>query len=181
MFKNADLQRKNMTRCPGAIEWKAYLRFSMIEIEAFLFMVGMVLAFGSIAMFIVMNVAVGPSSCTTLIHHQRLFVDAGSRALTIPGVCMLLTAAILSSGFSGRHWFANGWSLAQLGLAVLIFLNTIVFIRPLVVEVSKLAEQSAARGKLLESYARRKKLEDRFGAANLLMLVTTLLLAVFRS
>ncbi len=152
----------------------------MTEIDAFLFLLGMALSLGSIATFIVMNRAVGSNSNIVLIHHQRIFAAASSRALTIPGVCMLLAAAILSPGFSGRHPFADAWSLVRLTVAGLIFINTVVFIRPLVAEVSKLAEQSTAEGRLVEGYKRRKTLEDRFGAANLLMIVTMLLLAVFR-
>ena len=152
----------------------------MMRIDALLFIVGMVLSLGSIATFIVMNIAVDSSSGASLIRHQRFFVHASSRALTVPGVCLLLAAAILPSGFSGRHLLHNGPGLAQLVLASLIFINTIVFIRPLVAEVSQLAEQSSAQPHFMESYIRRKKLEDRLGAANLLMLVTKLLLAVFR-
>ena len=152
----------------------------MTRINSLIFIVGLVLSLGSIATFIVMNMAVGSSSEPTLIHHQRFFAAASSRALTVPGVCLLFAAAILSSGFPGRTLFQDVWCLTQLVLTALIVINTIFFIRPMVTELSLLAEQSAAQGQMLESYARRKKLEDRFGAANLLMIVTTLLLAVFR-
>ena len=152
----------------------------MKEIDALLFMVGIVLSLGSIATFIVRNLTVGSSRDAMLIHHQRLFAAASSRALTVPGVCMLLAADILSSGFSGRQSLHDGWGLTQLVLATLIFINTIFFIRPLIAKISLLTEQSAAQGRMLESYARHKKLEDRFGAANLLMIVILLLLAVFR-
>ncbi len=152
----------------------------MSKIDSLLFIVGMVLALGSIATFIVMNVAVGSSSDATLIQHQRLFVTANARALTVPGVCLLFAATILSTSFWGHQPLADGWGLAQLVLACLIFINTMVFVRPLVTEVSQLADQGAAQGKLLESYLRRKKLEDRLGAVNFVMIMTTLLLAAFR-
>ncbi len=42
----------------------------MSKIDSLLFIVGMVLALGSIATFIVMNVAVGSSSDATLIQHN---------------------------------------------------------------------------------------------------------------
>lgn len=73
----------------------------MSKIDSLLFIVGMVLALGSIATFIVMNVAVGSSSNATLIQHQRLFVTANARALTVPGVCLLFAATILSTNFWG--------------------------------------------------------------------------------
>jgi len=37
--------------------------------------------------------------------------------------------------------FADGWGLAQLVLAAMIFINTMVFVRPRVAEMSKLADQ----------------------------------------
>lgn len=152
----------------------------MKELNSLLFMVGMALSIGSIATFIVMNVVVGSSLDLTLIHHQRLFVAAISRALTIPGVCMLFASAILSTGFSEHQPFADEWSLAQLILAALILINTIVFVRPLVAQVTQLARQSAEQELSLESYVKRKKSEDRFGSVNFLLIVTTLLLVAFK-
>lgn len=152
----------------------------MKEANSLLFMVGMIFSLGSIATFIVMNLTVGSSSDALLIHHQRLFASAISRALTIPGVCMLFAAAILSTGSPEHQPFADGWGLAQLVLAALIFIVTIVFVRPLVTQVTQLARQGAAQGQSLESYIRRKRLEDRFGAVNFSLIVTALLLAVFR-
>jgi len=152
----------------------------MSKVDSLLFMVGMVLSLGSIATFIVMNAAVGSSSDATLIKNQRLFVSGIARALTIPGVCVLLAATVLSMNVWGHQSFADGSGLAQLVLAALIFINTMVFVRPLVAEVSQLADQGAVQGRPLESYARRKALEDRLGAANFLMIMATLLLAAFR-
>lgn len=152
----------------------------MKELNSLLFLVGMALSLGSIATFISMNVVVGSSLDLTLVHHQRLFIAAISRALTVPGVCMLFASAILSTGFSEHQPFADGWNFAQLVLAALILINTIVFIRPLVAQVTQLARRSAAQGQSLESYVKRKKLEDRFGAVNFLLIVTTLLLVAFK-
>ena len=152
----------------------------MSKIDSLVFMVGMVLSLGSVATFIVMNAAVGSGSDATLVKHQRLFVSAIARALTIPGVCVLLAATVLSTSFWGHRPFDDGWGLVQLVLAALTFINTMVFVRPLVAEVSDLADQGAAQGRLLQSYATRKTLEDRFGAVNFLMIVATLLLAAFR-
>ena len=152
----------------------------MNEIGSLLLMVGLILTLGSIATFIVMNRVVGSSVDAMLIHHQRLFASASSRALTVPGVCLLLAASLLSTELWAHHWLANGWGVARLVLAALIFINTMVFVRPLVAEVSQLAAQGAAQGSVLDTYVGRKKLEDRYGAINFLMIVATLLLAAFR-
>ena len=138
-------------------------------------LVGLVLALGSIATFIVLNAAVGSSADVALIHHQRVFVSAISRMLTVPGTAVLACAGVLRVAAESRP-LANPWPVALLVLEVLVVMNTLFFIAPLVRDVTALARSGAEQGRMLPAYPSRKAREDRHGAANFLMLVAVLLL-----
>jgi len=136
---------------------------------------GLALSMGSVLTFVVMNSIVGSSSDAQLIDHQRRFVAGISRTLTIPGVWMLIGADVLAA-LSGKDGLsARRWLIAKVGLDALILANIVVFIAPLEKRVTEIAEVSAASGQLPESYGPLKTLEDRYGAANLLMLVAAFL------
>jgi len=142
--------------------------------------IGLVLVLGSILTFVVMNMVVGSSTDAMLIYHQRLFVSAISRMLTIPGVWILVGAGSLRTVLGKYRLSDNRWLVAKLVLCTMILINTMFVVYPLVNHVTAIAKLSAVQGQLLDAYAPLKRLEDRYGMANFLMLVTAFLVAVYK-
>ena len=138
----------------------------------------MTMAAGSILTFIVMNAVVGSSPSAKLILPQRLFVSAISKYLTMPGALMLLAAACLKAVVERGHVPADEWLLAELAVSILIVANTLLLITPLARKVTAIAEIGAAEGEPPPSYKPLKRLEDRCGAGNLLLLVAAFLIGV---
>lgn len=142
----------------------------MRDAASLLHTVGLTMALGSILTFVVMNIVLGSSTDAALVYHQRLFISAISRALTIPGVCVLVGGGVLAVTAGGQRWLDNRWLLGLVVLEGAVFVNTLFFIAPLVNEVTALAKLGAEHGQMLGGYGARKTLEDRHGAANFIML-----------
>ena len=145
-----------------------------------LHVIGLIMFFGGILPSIVMNSVVGTSTEALLIYHQRLFVSAITRALTIPGMWILIVAGNLTAIAGKYRLVEHRWLIAKLALATLILINGTCILAPLVRQVTSVAEQSAWQGQLLPSYMPLKAKEDMYGIANFIMLVIAFLLAVYK-
>ncbi len=152
----------------------------MRNLSKVLHLIGLVMFMGSILSFIAMNSFVGASTDAVLISHQRQFVSTITWALTIPGMWILVIAGCLTA-LSGKYVLTeHRWLAGKLVLAVLILINATFFISTLVGQVTGIAEQSAIQGQLLSTYMPLKAKEDMYGIANFLMILVSILLAIYK-
>lgn len=142
--------------------------------------IGLVMFLGGILPSIVMNVVVGASTDVVLIYHQRMFVSAITRALTIPGMWILIVTGSLTALAGKYRLVEHRWLIAKLLLAALILINGTFVLAPLVGQVTQIAEQSASQGHLLSTYIPLKAKEDMYGIANFLMLLMAFFLAIYK-
>lgn len=122
---------------------------------------------GSILAFIVASrVAQGmpPQGLATL----RSFIDAGTLALTLPGMWIVAITGLAGAVLQGRL-FRDGWLIVKQALMLLIIINAHFVVVPAVFEVSRLAMEGASSGVLPAGYASAYLRESLAGGANIVL------------
>lgn len=141
--------------------------------------IGAILFFSGVSSSIVMNAVVGESADLSLIQHHRWFVSAITNALTLPGMWVGIGATIAKLVLNRTNPLKNIWALAIITLSAAIIVNGIVFLTPLVEQVTNLANSGMEHGGVFEIYQTMKAKEDMFGAANFMMAVMLFFISFF--
>lgn len=143
-----------------------------------LHLLGLSAFLGSILAFIVASqIAQGMplQSLATL----RAFVDAGTLALTLPGMWLVAVTGLAGAMMRGSL-FSEGWLLIKQGLMLLIILNAHFIVVPAVFEVSRLAVEGASSGALPAGYASAYLRESLAGGANIALALGAAALGVWK-
>jgi hypothetical protein len=93
---------------------------------------------------------------------------------------MLTTASGLGLLLTKRELLRTGWTRLKLWLALLVVLNGVAMLSPLGAEIATLAGDAAASGVVLPALSGLEACEGLFGAANVLMVLAIVALAVGR-
>lgn len=143
-----------------------------------LLILGFILCLGSIFSFIVMNIVFGETPSIESTYWQRLFVSEITNVLIIPGICLILISTILFS-WKFYGFFSNIWVIIIQVLVVIIVINTI--------NITLMAEKATAIAihqkvimNSIPEYVKIKSREDIFGAINMLLLLTYLIISQYK-
>ena len=100
-------------------------------------------------------------------------------ALTLPGLALSVVTGALPLA-RRRELLRSGWMRAKLGLVTLLVANGVLLLSPVGAEMAHLGEAAAASGALPPQLASLAAREGMLGAANLLMILAIVSLAVAR-
>ena len=139
--------------------------------------IGFILSLGSIFSSIIMNIVFGSSPSIDSIYWQRLFVSKIIFVLIIPGLILIVVSAFILSwkqyGFFRRKWI----TIVQI-LIILIIINSIN-ITLLAEKVTAIAFYQQQILTALPNYVKLKSTEDMFGALIMIMLLSSLIIAIY--
>jgi hypothetical protein len=98
----------------------------------------------------------------------RRVISAGTNALTLPGLGLLIASGI------GLKWGRlrlrdHRWLQVMVAAAGLVVLNGLLFVLPAVHSASALVEESQSLGTLTEAYTRAYVLESSAGSLNVVL------------
>ena len=139
---------------------------------------GFILCLGSIFSFIVMNIVLGDAPSISSVYWQRLFVSKITAVLIIPGISLVVISTLLLS-LKYYGFFSNIWVTITQILVVLIIINS-VNITLLAEKVTAIAIHQKEIMADIPGYIKLKSKEDVFGAVNMLMLLTFLIISVYK-
>lgn len=150
---------------------------NLIKTFQLLAIIGFILCLGSIFSSIVMNIVLGSSPSIDSIYWQRLFVSKIIFVLIIPGLFLMVVSAFILSrkqyGFFRRKWI----TIVQLFI-ILIIINSIN-ITLLAEKVTAIAIHQQQTKTVISEYITLKNKEDMFGALNMIMLLSSLIIAIY--
>jgi hypothetical protein len=149
-----------------------YKTYYLVSILGFIF------CLGSIFSFIVMNIVLGETPSIDSVYWQRLFVSKITEVLIIPGICLVLIAAILIS-WKYYGFLSNNWVILVQLLVVLIVINSINIIL-LSEKATEIAIHQKETMENIPEYLKNKSREDIFGGLNTLMLLATLIIPFYK-
>ncbi|MGD8778838.1 MAG: hypothetical protein PVH88_07730 [Ignavibacteria bacterium] len=139
---------------------------------------GFILCLGSIFSFIVMNIVLGKTPSIDPIYWQWLFVSGITKILIIPGISLVLIGTVLLSwkyyGFFTKEWV----TIVQI-LFLFIITNSINIIL-LEEKVTAIAVHQKQIMASISEYIKLKSKKDIFGAVNMLMLLTSLIILIYK-
>ena len=133
----------------------------------FVHLIGLVLFLGSILTFIVASSVPATGDLPSLVVARRV-ISAGTNALTLPGLGLLIASGI------GLKWGRlrlrdHRWLQVMVAAAGLVVLNGLLFVLPAVHSASALVEESQSLGTLTEAYTRAYVLESSAGSLNVVL------------
>jgi hypothetical protein len=139
----------------------------MRKVLQFIHLIGLVLFLGSILTFVVASSVPAAGDVASLVVARRV-ISAGTNALTLPGLGLLIASGI------GLTWGRlrlrdHRWLQVMVIATGLIALNGLLFVLPAVRSASALIEESRALGTLTEAYTRAYVLESSAGGVNVLL------------
>ena len=150
---------------------------NLIKTFQLLAIIGFILCLGSIFSSIIMNIVLGNSPSIDSIYWQRLFVSKIIFTLIIPGLILIVVSAIILSckqyGFFRGKWI----TIVQL-LIILIVINSIN-ITLLAEKVTAIAIHQQQIMTAISKYVILKSMEDMFGAFNMMMLLSSPIIAIY--
>lgn len=152
---------------------------SVIQTARLISVTGFIISLGSIFTFIVMNDVLGDSPSIDSIYWQRLFVSRITEVLILPGVGLIFTGTFILS-WKQYGFFRNTWiSILQI-LVVLIVINS-VNITLLAGRVTEIAVRQWQTSVFSPEYINLKSAEDIFGAINVVMMITCLIVPFYKN
>lgn len=133
----------------------------------FVHLIGLVLFLGSIFTFIVVSSVPAKGDLASLVVARRV-ISAGTNALTLPGLGLLIASGI------GLTWGQlrlrdHRWLQVMVLAAGLVVMNGFLFVLPAVRSASALVEESQSLGPLTQAYARAYILESSAGSVNVVL------------
>jgi hypothetical protein len=149
----------------------------LLQVVELVYTIGLAMTLGTIFTFIAVNASLGQTQDVVLVHHMRSFTATISRMVTVPGAILLLLCSIVTQLFVDQK--ASPWGLLKIGLCLSILLNSIFLIAPMLRRTRELAQEGMTSGTLPPEYAAVKAREDRYGAANLLLLTALVAVLTF--
>lgn len=145
----------------------------------FLHLLGFAVFLGSIPGHIVLGQLAGSADSLSGLAILQQAKHASILALTLPGL-MLTTASGLGLLSTKLELLRTGWMRLKLGLALLVVLNGVAMLSPLGAEIAALAADAAASGAAPPALSGLEARESLLGAANVLMVLAIVALAVGR-
>ncbi|MDH5655526.1 MAG: hypothetical protein OEZ34_06430 [Spirochaetia bacterium] len=131
---------------------------------------------GSILTFIFISTMIDDAPMSE-VHAGRKFIAEGTAGLTMPALwAMILTGLI--SGYK-KFGFRSRFFQIKAGAAALLLINAYLFIIPSVNEATEIALRSADI--LPVEYSAAYMKESLFGAANVILTITTIMIAVWKN
>ena len=150
----------------------------MLRASRLAHIVGVVMAVGSISTFLVVSAVIdgGPVEGIAL---GRRIISTGTNVLTLPGLGLVGGSGLWMGWrrYGPRHRFFR----LKLLLAALIAANGLFFVVPSVARATEIAVRSLAQGRLQPEYGPAYVRESAFGAANVVLLLTAVVLGVWRA
>jgi len=142
--------------------------------------IGLAMFLGSIFGHIVLGMLPGAETDRPTIVLVRAAIALLTQVLTVPGVVLLVVTGLWMVGAYYGSFFRLRWLTVHQVLGALILVNTVLILRPLgtqMLEVARsLHENNFDLGALHELEGR----EATFGPINLLLSLTTIIIAIFR-
>ncbi len=130
-------------------------------------LIGLVLFLGSILTFTVASSVPAAGDVASLVVTRRV-ISAGTNALTLPGLGLLVASGI---GLTSRRLRLRDhrWLQVMTLAAALIILNGFLFVLPAVRRATALAEESLALGTVSAAYTRAYVAESSAGGVNVVL------------
>jgi uncharacterized membrane protein len=148
----------------------------MLLVFRLLHLLGLALLLGSIAVYIALSQRYATADPARFAE-VRLFIAAGAHAITLPGLWLAVASG---AALAWRKRPLPGWLKLKLALVLLIVLNAHGVVVPALDEAARLAVQAAQSGIPDPGVSEAVRREWTFGAANLVLCLGVLILAVRR-
>jgi hypothetical protein len=145
----------------------------------FLHLLGFAVFLGSIPGHIVLGRLAGSASSLDGFAILQQAKHTSILALTLPGLT-LIAASGLGLLLTRRELLRDRWMRLKLGLALLVVLNGVLVLSPIGAEIARLASEAAASGVIPPALSPLEARESSLGAANVLISLAIVALAVAR-
>jgi hypothetical protein len=150
----------------------------MSQVAKLVHLLGLALFLGSVLAFAVAS-SVPPSGDLGALVVARQVISAGTNALTLPGLCLLIVSGI-GLAAANRHVVDQPWVRVMAAAALLIVANSVIFVIPAVRSATALAEAGVASGRLAGEYRLAYLTESVAGGVNILLAVAATVAGVWR-
>lgn len=142
-------------------------------------LIAMAVFVGSIPGHIVLGALGDPAEDLAAFAAYHAAKHALTLALTVSGLALVIVSGLVLAGLQ-RGLLKRRWLQVKIVLVALITLNAAVFLVPLSGAMAALARDAVTQGTLAPAFAGLAAREAVSGAANLVMIVAVIALAVFR-
>lgn len=142
-----------------------------------LHILGLVFFLGSIITFIIASELSNESDLVGLVFAREL-ISTGTLIITIPGMWLVIVTGIGMAIISAR--LKQTWVRIKFVVSIIIALNAHAFIMNAVTEATLLANKSLLKGVIHIDYLQAYTEESIFGAINVLLILSLIIVAVFK-
>ncbi len=141
-----------------------------------LHIIGTVMYVGGILSHIVIANVLDQTDLDALVN-TAIYKEQSAFILIVPGIAIkTISGLILLTKYKKKPV----WLKVKLGLAVFLLVNAIVFLTPMMPELTELAKESRALGELTPQYHAKEHVEKLVGMSNALPLLLVLILGVMK-
>jgi hypothetical protein len=151
--------------------------FKLVKVIHF---IGIAMFLGSILGYIVMGIVMGSETDVLKVHLHRQFIQRITWSLTVPGMWLVVLTGVVMTIRGKYGFFKIRWLGIKQVLAIIILANGTFVLAPYVDQLVMLSAQGLSQGTLPEEFPPLKAKEDMFGAVNVLLILVSILLAVFK-
>lgn len=138
--------------------------------------IGTIMYVGGILSHIVIPKVLDQSDLEALVH-TSIYKERSAFILIVPGIGIkTLSGLALLTKYKKKPL----WLKVKLGLAAFLLVNAVVFLAPMMPELTQLARESLARGELTQEYIAKEHVEKLVGMSNALPLLIVLILGVMK-
>jgi hypothetical protein len=138
--------------------------------------IGTIMYVGGILSHIIISAVLGHESAMSA-YHVGMYKEMSAYILILPGLGM----KIFADGFSYFHYSVKpNWLKAKLVLLVFLSINALVFLVPMMPELTELAHASIPFGQVSEEYLAKASIEELVGMSNAIPLLLETLLGSFK-
>lgn len=140
--------------------------------------VGLILFLGSIFTYTLISTLTKEASLENILFARKI-ISAGTTYLTLPGLFIIVLSGIIST-INGTRFLKHRWLKIKFLTAIIIVLNTFIFILPAINEALAFAEASLTQGKLLSEYTAAYMQESIAGGVNVLLVVASIVSGIWK-
>jgi Predicted integral membrane protein (DUF2269) len=146
----------------------------------FFHLIGLVMFFGSVLGHVVLGVLPGVAGDAHAVLTIRLASSYMTRALTLPGLFVILVSGVWLTLRRFGGFFTLRWLTVHQAFALLIFLNAIFLLTPLGNRLLDMARSAYAGELMTDLMGQLSDREALLGACNLLLTLGVIAVATFK-
>ncbi|MCK9997285.1 MAG: DUF2269 family protein [Candidatus Krumholzibacteria bacterium] len=149
---------------------------TLYKLMLLLHIIGTIMYVGGILSHIIIANVLDQTDLNALVD-TAIYKERSAFILIVPGIALkTISGLVLLTKYKKKPL----WLKVKLGLAAFLLINAIVFLTPMMSELTELAKESRALGEITPAYHAKEHWEKIVGMSNALPLLLVLILGVIK-